>query len=371
MLSCRNKNLMLFGAWFGQKYDDSSKILFEHISKNHPETKAVWITLNKDVLHQVESKGFLACYGRSAKAVWLALRAKFFVGVTLIHGEDGGALTSMFMGGMTFINLWHGIPLKKIVYDDVYDSKYHGATDLIMRFLLWMPLHKTYHIATSEAIVNRFIGCFKSDKKHVLNLGMARNDFFFLPHDNIFKQGVGKKIVLYMPTHRSEGNEIMNMADILDLPLIEKFCEKYGFLFVIKKHYYHRNESTNLNPYKCIVDITKDNYSSQEMLDAADILITDYSSCYIDYLLLDRPILFYCYDLENYLSHERGLYEDYLANVPGPICKLKSELITFLENLINDDTSFEGLRNQKKDYYYSKQNQHLVSEQIYQKIATL
>lgn len=69
----------------------------------------------------------------------------------------------------------------------------------------------------------------------------------------------------------------------------------------------------------------------------ADILITDYSSIMIEFGLLNKPIVFFAYDLDNYLSNERGFYLDYKNDLPGPIVYTTDELIDSIENGV--DTS--------------------------------
>jgi CDP-glycerol glycerophosphotransferase (TagB/SpsB family) len=66
----------------------------------------------------------------------------------------------------------------------------------------------------------------------------------------------------------------------------------------------------------------------QELYLISDMLITDYSSVMFDYALLQRPIIFYCYDLEEYVT-KRGLYLDY-NKLPGPICKTMNDVIEFV-----------------------------------------
>src|SRR5690606_24802187 len=64
----------------------------------------------------------------------------------------------------------------------------------------------------------------------------------------------------------------------------------------------------------------------QELLCAADVLITDYSSVMFDYAILDRPIVLFCYDLEHYRDELRGFYLDFEAEAPGRIVKTQAEL---------------------------------------------
>ena len=77
--------------------------------------------------------------------------------------------------------------------------------------------------------------------------------------------------------------------------------------------------------------------NEQELMLLADILITDYSSIMIEFGLLNKPIVFFAYDLDNYLSNERGFYLNYKNDLPGPIVHTTEELIECIEKGV--DTS--------------------------------
>ena len=81
------------------------------------------------------------------------------------------------------------------------------------------------------------------------------------------------------------------------------------------------------------------NTDIQELLLISDILITDYSSMIFDYLLLDRPILLFAYDLNEYLN-ERGMYYNFEEIAPGPILLNGTELIDAIKNIENIDKKF-------------------------------
>ncbi|MBK8233262.1 MAG: CDP-glycerol glycerophosphotransferase family protein [Candidatus Eisenbacteria bacterium] len=89
----------------------------------------------------------------------------------------------------------------------------------------------------------------------------------------------------------------------------------------------------------------------QEVLGEADVLITDYSSCYIDYLLCDRPILFYCHDLDRYRS-ERGFYFEYESVTPGPRTASVEELIRHLDAALSGKDEYVASRAQLRERFF-------------------
>ena len=81
---------------------------------------------------------------------------------------------------------------------------------------------------------------------------------------------------------------------------------------------------------------------------ASELLITDYSSLIYEYCVLEKPMIFYAYDYEEFSSHGRGFYENYHTLVPGPIATTEEELITLIEE---GNYNFKKIRNFKEDAY--------------------
>lgn len=363
MLFPRKRSLLLFGGWWGQKYDDNPRYLFEYVVNNRPDLQAVWLSQQKKVVREVIEKGYPACYSYSGRGIKLALRARYIINCVAGFGGDFGGKMRRFFGNAVFIHTWHGIPIKKIMFDDATYSKNHQRSRLADT-ILQIPKRKSYYIASSETIADRYVSAFKTDKEHILNLGYARNDFFYTNHENPLRQSLaGKKTIIYMPTHRKEGRVQFDVSKLLDYAKIQLLCERYDCYFVIKKHFLHRREQESVDAYSRIIDITPFNYSPQVVLDAADILISDYSGAWIDYLLLNRPIIFYSFDLEDYLTTDREMYDDYYSIAPGPICSNQSELYKAIEFYISgeQDNYFSKKRDKIRDYYFSPENQCAVS----------
>ena len=113
-----------------------------------------------------------------------------------------------------------------------------------------------------------------------------------------------------MPTHRKEGKESMDMTRILDLNKLNNLLKVNNTVLLIKKHYYHRHEPQIDNKvYSNVIEITNEQPNAQELLDAADILITDYSSVMYDFANTGRKIKLFVYDSQEY-EGARGMYEN-------------------------------------------------------------
>lgn len=367
----RDSNLMVFGAWFGKKYDDNPRYLFEYVSDNFPEINAVWITESDSIYNKIIGEGRNCVKADTKEAKEIILSAKYII--TATGRIDVGKDSEKYQGGAVYINLWHGIPLKKIMYDNTYSSRTrHGISKEIKIFLENKPFKDYYVVSTSPAITEIYQSAFRIDKAHILELGQPRNDIFYSDSENLYrKRFQNKKIILYMPTHRNEGKISMQTDKILDLKRIDCLCQENNAVFVIKKHFYHAHETVAETQYANIYDITNEQTESQQLLLAADVLITDYSSCYIDYLLLNRPIIFYAFDYERYLKQDREMYFPYDEVTPGPKCRNASELNEVLSNICRGDDAYSGERERVRNLFYSLTNQNIVSPQIFSRIRQL
>lgn len=367
----RDKSLWVFGCWQGEKYADNPKYLFEYALKNG--INAVWITKSSNVYSLLKKNNMPVEMYNSSRGINFCKKAGY-----AIFNIDVNDINSDLLAGSTLINLWHGVPLKRIRYDDNITFK-NGITkkDKIRLNVNRKFFDKYYVFSTSPVITDIYKSAFRmdiKDEKQIIEIGQSRNDCFFDGSLEFHKYKDLKYdyLISYLPTYRDNGRTRMEDNVIFDLPRLENFCEEYNCLFLIKKHFWHKNEYTDLSQYSHIIDETTNNkIDTQELLYNTDILITDYSSCYIDYLLLDRPVIFYCYDYTHYLKADRGLYFNYQDVTPGSHSYNFEQLIDSLKQAINGNNKYLDQQNRVKNFFYSKENQNIVSPRLIEKIKTL
>ena len=118
----RNKKIWLFGSTFGRRFADNPRYLYLYVSQHKEELglRPIWISHNEDVVQMLNSKGYEAYMYHSLKGIWFALRGKVYLFDN--YSKDINFLQS---GGALKVNLWHGIPLKKIQHDNVFDKFRH------------------------------------------------------------------------------------------------------------------------------------------------------------------------------------------------------------------------------------------------------
>lgn len=227
----------------------------------------------------------------------------------------------------TFIQTWHGTPLKKLGVDisnveipGTTTQKYHH--DFTMEAKRW-----DYLIAPNEYSKEIFKSAFNYTNQF-LDIGYPRNDVLY--HDNndqkisgLKKSILGKNIkhvIMYAPTWRDDNFKTIGTYNFtLPFSLKEFFkIVPEDYMLIIRPHYLVKDQ-IDISGYEDRVKILPDHDMNQLYL-ITDLLITDYSSVMFDFANLKRPMLFYSYDLDHYRDQLRGFYFNYDANtLPGPL----------------------------------------------------
>lgn len=180
---------------------------------------------------------------------------------------------------------------------------------------------------SSKQVVPIYEEALGISKEKIYPVGVPVTDYYFKQNKkeinkfyDQYPQLEGKKIVLYTPTFRNTKEENENILEQFDCKRIMKSLgEEYALL--IRLHPQIQPKGAQI-PAGCY-DVT--NYPDvKELYQISDVLITDYSSVLVEYVLLNKPIILYAYDLEQY---DRGFYFDYKQFMPGPIVSSMEELL--------------------------------------------
>jgi CDP-glycerol glycerophosphotransferase (TagB/SpsB family) len=301
-------------------------------------------------LRELSAHGLCTLPLFSLKALWALATAKSVI-------QDQGNYTAPLTHlnpTQTTIQMWHGIPLKRM--NRLADTTYY------------------YMISPSDYVNETSLADVIVAKKY-LNLGYPRNDFLLKEHDTLdlllcdqnlytFAKshfGSDTKIIVYMPTHR-EASTTLNEQPLplmpLDFEKLNQQLAKINSCLIVKLHPFVMQFFHSFAP--------KDGYSHilfhsaqgdiYPILKYTDILITDYSSVYFDFLLLDRPIVFFDYDYEEYSSNMGGFVYEYNTMAPGDKVKTQEELINALESLVNGEDHHRTQRKTVCNLFYTDQD---------------
>ena len=210
------------------------------------------------------------------------------------------------------------------------------------------PIEKFYHeqydafICTSPDVSIHMETGFGLTPDKIKPLGYPRSDLLFNNKTELedefyeqFPQFKDKNIIVYLPTYRRYGEELLDFDYKINWQEFDNFLGKNNSVCLVKRHPLQITYNLEVVPSDCknIIDVLE--FSYFPMIVASDVLITDFSSVFFDYLLLDKPIIFYCPDADEYLE-KNGLYLKFPDDLPGEYCENFDELLNALTNIDNE-----------------------------------
>jgi len=344
----KQANLVIFGSNEGKHFSDNSRSLFEYIQVNDKPIRAVWFTNNKEVYRQIEEKyPGKVVMSPSLRASILYLRAEQAV---ISFGYQD--LCKMpWIPSIKVNQLWHGVPLKKIglLKTSQRTSEDYGPTWRI--FMKWIDKIDRFFVA-SEYELKIYREAFGIPENRFIISGNPRNDKLH-SHKKVNKNNNYGRTILYAPTFRvgkggAHDQESIHMHPEIDERRMHEFLVENDAKLIIRPHWV----STTSEPTSDrIVRITHDDEPDlNELMIKSDVLVTDYSSAYIDWLILNRPVIFTPYDLIAY-TKDYGLLDDYEELVPPPICHTPSDIFSALAEALENPSIYADHREKMKQLY--------------------
>ncbi len=226
------------------------------------------------------------------------------------------------------IQLWHGCgAFKKWGYSTM-DLEWGADRKTLEEY----PIHNTYtYVTVSSEKVSRFYSeAFNCDENIIHADGVPRTDKYFDENYVLsarqkvlqkYPEIGNRKIILYSPTFRGSSKGKAKFTQMLDFIYLKKHLAK-EYVILVKLHPFIKkgmNLSSQLAEIYAdfVFDVSK-TLPIDDAMCASDMVITDYSSLIFEYALLERPMIFFAYDLEQY-DRERSFYFDYKSFVPGEI----------------------------------------------------
>lgn len=335
------KNIVMFESFFGRQYSDNPKAIYEYLKENHPELKLYW-NVNSDYVDYFKKNHIPYIKRFSYRGLLKQAQAKYWV--TNVRRPFRWRKPI----GTKVIQTWHGTPLKTIGTDvntvtmpGVNRQKYHRQ--VIRDAARW-----DYLIAPNTYSYDIMQRAFRKSYNQMISSGYPRNDQLKnYSNDEVIsiKKKLNlescKKVVLYAPTWRD--NDFVRADEFrADLKLdLRKVLDATNndTVILIRTHYLIAN-NLDLTTFGNRVRNVSDYEDIMELYLISDVLITDYSSVMFDFANLNRPILFFAYDLEEYANTIRGFYLNYKEMTPGPIVQTNDELIPILKNMLKDPTKY-------------------------------
>jgi CDP-glycerol glycerophosphotransferase len=315
---------VLFESYQSRAYADNARAVFEEVARRDTGLTCRWVVMDGQT---VLPDGLEAVRRNSAEHYEALARSRYVV-VPNYRPLDAWLTTPR---DQVVVQTWHGGPFKKIGFDNERGER-ASARDYLDA-LRRECARWDYLLSPSPPATPILRGAFGYDGE-MLETGYPRCDMFFRPDRDLVAARVrdrlglpeGKTVVLYAPTmrddHRYSGNRFT-----LDLRLdLDKARAELGddHVLLVRRHAKVVDTVTTADgEFARDVSLWPD---VNELLLAADVLVTDYSSMMFDFANTGRPMLFFTYDLEHYRDRLRGFYFD-VGRVPGPLLMTSDEVI--------------------------------------------
>lgn len=311
-----DSHIWLFSSTDNSHYNYNSRYLFEYVKENLPEITPLFVINDPELRNSLSSK-----YGKqyfieteSIQGIRQALSAGVWFTSAGLPAYGIGLHKKRLI-----INLWHGVPLKKIA---LLDPNLKKAARIYFKKIF--SENYTCILTTSHELIPLMARSFAVSEDKIKVWGQPRNDGLFQKND--CRKILGQlfpdlpeytKTVLYAPTFRDYGQVQLFPFKDFDQEQLEAFLEEKNMLLFIRTHVAEQGSAA---PYLGKRIRFLGNEQAEDVtgiLNIFDCLITDYSSIYIDYLLTDKPMIFLPYDRQQYLDG-RGMNFDYDDVTPGP-----------------------------------------------------
>lgn len=327
-----NKQKVVFSSFSGKSYSDNPKAVSEALHEINPDAQIFWIMADPEVKkHKIPS--YVRCIDSADR-----------MGI-LKHLATASVLVSNFSlyevaksKKQLFIQTWHGDKaFKKVLYDSPFvDSSFHVSEEI--------PGYCDLAVAGSEYGKRQYETAFRYQGE-IMMQGTPRNDRL-VQKDPVLRRQYrdalnvqdGTKVLLYAPTLRREASNSRQKQQIqnLDIPLtldhLEKKC-KCKWVCLLRAHPAVIGLSGVVND-----DRIKDVSQYEDMADlmlASDLLITDYSSCAGDFALLDRPVVLFQSDRQEYIEKDRSFYFD-IEDSPYMVADSQEQLNGIIDTMTEE-----------------------------------
>ncbi len=307
---------VVYDAFWGKKIDCNPLAIYEALSRQG-KYRQVWLLKHvpKPQMPDVTRSDSLMAY-------WHLATAKYFV--SNVNFEN----VLVKRKGTIHLQTHHGTPLKYMGLDLRDNQPEHmDWRAFAQRSSRWDYVISSNHY--SSAIWRR---SYPYSYK-VLEVGYPRNDIFFQASNAGVKEirrklGIpdGKKVALYAPTFRDEQKNKSAGSAFASVDL-SRIAVALGdeYVLLVRAHYFLEEQGCY---GENIINVSEHSVTNEICL-ISDILITDYSSIMFDYAILERPIIIYAYEWEEY-KKSRGVYFDLKANPPGVFTQNMDELCELL-----------------------------------------
>lgn len=334
----KKRNRWVFGAWFGSAISDNTKAFYDYVNLHYPDIEKIWV-VNDPEKHHLDGCKFVR--RNSLKSLKYITTAK----VAVMNQGYGDFNALNFLGNCYSVQLWHGIAWKKFVLESMPELTKHKR-----KLFVYSNSYSLY-LAPSEKYKKVLLSAFATDESKVVMTGLPRNEALFDEDfcrkcreevQERFSLNKNEKIIVYMPTFRDKTDEVFSFFSDDVYEKVSKIGEELGFVVLEKSHYKNSDTASTGSRERIVSALGMD---ANTLLASADMLITDYSSCFFDFLIRKKPIIHYVYDYDYYKNTDRGLIYEIDEVAAGDVAYNLDELL----KTITDNIESPELRSDVRD----------------------
>lgn len=356
MIPC-DKKKVLFISFHGRGYSDNPKAIYEYLRSQNKDLEYIWAIKNYKKKN-IEIEGAKVIEYFSIPYFYYLARCKYWVVNCKLPAYV------LKKGNQVYLQTWHGTPLKRLAHDIVLDNK---DTTFYRSKMSAKEMYETYDIDVAKYnymispnpfSTQVFSSAFQINRERLIETGYPRNDVLVNTSKEEIealktKMGLpkNKKIILYAPTWRD--NSYITQGYTFKLQVdFKKWQDILGneYVVIFKPHYLIINDF-DIKQFSGFVYEASATSDIAQLYLVSDILVTDYSSVFFDYSILNRPMYFYMFDLEEYASELRGFYFDIYETLPGPIVEDEDDLLNNLKNQTFDYGRLESFNKEFNTFH--------------------
>lgn len=346
-------------------FSDNLKYAFLSYLEHGSEFEPIYLTPNIQEYDLLHSAGLPVIHFEHEEDV-ADLSPSLGAVVSDSHDWRGRPKLYESLAGVPFINLWHGLPLKKVGLNMLFDHSKTTDFEVAAKHSLMSAGTASYVSTSTKLTEDIWKRSFHADDYPVL--GYARNDVLFRDvkaHEELNvdldafsyvmnMKEEGNKIVLCCPTFRESSQYSLHELGY-HLEQMSAFGERNDMAFLLKLHPIFPKADIDLKLSRLkVINHKSDVYP---FLKHNDALVTDFSSIFFDYLLLNKPILFFTNDLQEYRSADRGLSYRFEDLACGPLCSNLEQLFSYLSDFGSlDSLEYQSIRCDLRDYVHEVQD---------------
>ena len=320
----KRNRIVIYSNW---GFRDNIRTLYQYLVDNGYQDKYEIVCASNNFYHLKKDRRvkFVSIY----RGLYYFLTSKYFF-------YSFGKYPIKPSNNQMVVNLWHGMPLKKIgnLEEGLERVDYNFFTKLVSSSDFFTPIMKAAFNATDE---------------QMLLVGNIRND-------ELFEEEKDKNII-WMPTYRNSKNyhdsqdALIFSLDESEFKKINKILAEYEYHLYIKLHPLEESQFKFKNNYSNIHMLSEDIISQRygtlyKFLGTTSALITDYSSVFLDYYLLNRPVAFTINDYEEYKEKRGFVFDDVKSLMTGPTISNFDDLLVFLNSVMMSEDEFYVERNE-------------------------